>query len=607
MSKAIDKSFKSRIKRHVATRRVASQGWDRLARLYSSKVISEEGDAMAYSELGDECATVEGIDGTTAEFNLLYTALDTSMSSILPPRPSCSFKARNSEERKSRKLLSYVVTEMMHEARLGAKLRKSYLHASLFRTGILKVTWDTEDNERPLLKAVNPRCMFWDTYADCMEDIRYIIEAIPTTKEEFRQQVGRDGPYKLKGIKFDEVDFGEYPHEFKGVDISNDFENEAKNTESDEWVTVYQVYDLVHKKLRVYYDGQDEPLYLGNLPFQYMKHPFVLFQTNDDPNTLAGLSDGELAYSSLQRGNELEEIRMTTVKIAAAAPLTANTAVMNDPDEFLEEFNNASVTPGVSVVPVELTQGHTIGDALSYAPIRQVTSSLTATLNDSHNKTNMVLASPAFGRGQAGSSDVATEISAQGEGVKTRNAARQEIVYNAIEEVALKIVALMAEYLPLDYVDLVEINGKDELVSPESLRLGGVDPNVEGAKAQYTPPGFRMSKLRVSASPYNQENQNAITRLRALNTLAPLLLQNPMIDQQKLLVAMTEDLGYSDMVLDQPPAPQAPPGLPPQGGGLPPNNAGALPPEPGPMQGGAVESAAAPVVDPGAEGMGVNF
>ena len=102
------------------------------------------------------------------------------------------------------------------------------------------------------------------------------------------------------------------------------------------------------------------------------------------------------------------------------------------------------------------------------------------------------------------------------------------------------------------------------------------------------------------AVPFSAPEANRVVLLKQLERFAPVLLNNPLVDQNKLMQQLLDLLLMPNVKADQPPPQMAPEGLPPEGAppgmnaggatGLDPNTLlqmmGGGPPQDTPMNGG---------------------
>ena len=139
-----------------------------------------------------------------------------------------------------------------------------------------------------------------------------MIEITVLTQAEFNARTKRKGK---KGATYnakvaEKAIFGGFPTWLKDKASDESMLNEASR-DVYKWVTVYEVYDFEGEG-RYYHvlDNVEEPLFEGDLPYRFVRNPFMLLTFNENMKDLGGLSDIKLIQSLQERLNEIDTLEL---------------------------------------------------------------------------------------------------------------------------------------------------------------------------------------------------------------------------------------------------------------------------------------------------------
>jgi len=590
-----ERFWNATIRSHRDNQRDERAGWDVLGRTYRGAYWHEDRAKMEArpEDMMDE-------HGIEHEVNYLFGFTDTLVANICPPKPQTTLRPNVTRDAEMVAHREKLANDYMTRAKVGKQLRRCVAMACVYPRSFLKVHWDSK-KRRPVLRALKPHSIFYDTTADDWEDIRYLIEAKPITRQVFESRLRRKGAKGgvYRASASEDVKYGQYPQWLVPQD-QTDKSNETQVVRNNyQWTTVYEVYDFVTRKYLHFLDGETQVLYEGPLPWSNLDNPYMMLSFHDNLDDLGGMSDGQLAFPGIQRINELSSLRLHHAKVSIPTGML-NAQLLDDPEAFQTSLDRAT-SPGQYAV-YESKQNAQPQHIFSHTPVPSLNVDFDKILGQLVGDTEWVLAMPSNQRGQASATDVATDIAAIDGANKTRNGDRQEQVYDLVVWTTLSFLALFAEKLDKDFSWDVHLGERDVEVTP--LTLGFLD--VDGNRIEFDP-----EEMESKSHAFNAEALNSIAQYRKLQVVLPNLIGNPDVDQRKLTAFILRLSHMSELLAPEEKAQaqmQAQAG-PPQGPGAPspdlqvPLSDAAV----GPMEGGQVETGTGPAGPAGAAGMGLNI
>jgi hypothetical protein len=426
----------------------------------------------------------------------------------------------------------------------------------------MKTVWNPR-RKTPIFRVIDPKNVFFDTTVEEYEDIRYIIEVTVLTRGEFQKRVKGSG--RKKGIYDEEVakkaDFGAFPEWL---------EDPTREVKADlyaardvyQWITIYEVYDFVSDKFFHFMDNVSEPLLEDGLPYTNLRNPYQILTFNDNLKDIGGMSDVQLIQTAQERLNEIDTLEMWHSKTSIPVMLI-NGGLVDDPAVLMDLLEDIGGPGEIGVIDTKARVG--IGDVIGSTPIPQFSPNFAQMRARCIETIEFVLGIPAYSRGMVGQSDVATELALADTATRTRNARRQKAIYDLIAWMGEAIIALYKEFLSPD--DVVPARLLDS-------------PNVEQLTRELLEMNENEGALDYDyeAVPFSAPEANRVVLLKQLERFAPVLLNNPLVDQNKLMQQLLDLLLMPNVKADQQPAP---PGMPPGAPG------GAPPMPPGVNAGGA--------------------
>lgn len=552
--------------------------------MYRTRYYAREGGGSTATE-----------DETSTETNYLFAFADTLVANVVPPNPKVTIKANRQVLEDSAKFRSALVNRIFDRERLSSKLWKAATRASVWPRAFIKTVW-SETHKRPIFRVISPQYVLLDLQAEDWEDVRYIGEISVLTKSEFKRRLKKkgkaEGHYRADAEK--EVVFGEYPKWLEPDDDAGDAQEDVDIVRGNyQWTVVYEIYDLVAQKFYHFADGVDRPLMVSALPYKFLPNPFTMLVFNDNLRDIGGMSDAELVYPTIERINEMKALEMWHCK--TAIPITTVHGALVDAPDQLQESLEAVDGPGQSII-IDAKQNVGINEVVGQTPVPSLPVEWQRIQQGLAGDVEFVLGMPAYQRGQVGQSDVATELALTDTATRTRNARRQQVIYNAISWCARAVIALYQENMnPDESIPVRLVDGADETELTRELMAFGHEDSEDGQTL--TPLSDDPWAYDYSANAYNASAENDVTRLKQLEIFLPVLqngVQMGLVDGRELMKQLTELLRMPELLAEpaeeqqpqmMPPGAMPQPGAPKAAEVLP----GNMPPEAAAFMGGGNE------------------
>lgn len=531
-----DKFRTAVIEAHKAKTNAQRAVWDKAVRSYRSQFHEGGTDSKLPETVRDDVMVVEN--------NWLFGFTETLVANICPTNPQVTITHRRPELEDAAKFREALINDYFYRDKLYRKLWKAAGRAVIYPRVFLKVVW-SKVRERPSLRVLTPEYVFFDDTAEEWEDIRYLGEVVPMPKAEFIAKVGKKGKkgtnYRAN-IDVDQIKGGPYPGWLKTHEGGkSEHESAAENFE---WVVVYEFYDFIENKLLHYLEGDPVPLYEGDLPYWYLENNFHMLTYNDNLQDIGGLSDAQIVMPTIEALNEMTTLQLWHV-LSTIPVMVINESLVDDPDAFWRALQDAD-GPGKGI-GLKAKNNATVGQILGSTPTPSLPVNWESMKADLQGLIEFLLAIASYQRGGLGQSDVATELALSDTALKTRNARRQKEIYCALEWLAESVIGLYTQYMPED-ANLplrLGIEGDVSLVGRGEMAMGS--RLKEGEDAQKPDPFSYDYKAR----PFNAQEQNSIAQLKMLTDFIQLLIQNPHVDQRRMVKWLLELIHGEHILADE--------------------------------------------------------
>tara|TARA_Y100001938_G_scaffold149931_1_gene238759 strand:+ start:3453 stop:5279 length:1827 start_codon:yes stop_codon:yes gene_type:complete len=484
-------------------------------------------------------------DEITMEQNFVYSYCDTMVANIVPPNPQVTVQPRKEDLREAAKLREMLINDCLRRNKVHEKLWKLTTRASVWPRAFMKTVWNPK-RRTPIFRVIDPKNIFFDNSVEEYEDIRYIIEVTVLTRGEFEKRANGKG--RKKGIYNKEVadraTFGAFPQWLK--DPLKDSPSDMYASQNVyQWITIYEVYDFVSDKFFHFMDDVDEPLLEDNLPYTNLRNPYQILTFNDNLKDIGGMSDVQLIQTAQERLNEIDTLEMWHSKTSIPVMLI-NGGLVDDPAVLMDLLEDIGGPGEIGVIDTKARVG--IGDVIGSTPIPQFSPNFSQMRARCIETIEFVLGIPAYSRGMVGQSDVATELALADTATRTRNARRQKAVYDVIAWMGEAVIALYKEFMR-----------PDEVIPARLLD----SPNVEQLTKELLVmnENERALDYDYEAVPFSAPEANRVVLLKQLERFAPVLLNNPMVNQDKLIQQLLDLLLMPNVKAEQPPPQPGMPGM----------------------------------------------
>lgn len=548
------------------------------ARLIACSLDARKNLTMDMAQLGDLYRCVvkyqsptsvdDGDDGgypiqASTESGILFSFVDNMAASICPLDPKIKMSARKKSLMATAKARELMINAEFERIKLARYVRQSAIRAAVFPRQITRAVWDTK-RQRLVLRNVSPNRFVFDLDAEQWEDLKWVAEARILSQSEFQEKVSRKTKRTpLYGKDLMEVRGSVYP------DWARDPADTEKNAQRDQqsWVVVWQFYDFTGDgRFMEFLEDRQTPILVESLPYKHVRNPFFLLSFNSDLNSLRGFSDAMVVQEPMHRMGELGTLNNEFVRATIPHPILDESSV-DDVEQTVEAFRN--VNGPRSVVRVKVANGKSIQDVLSWRQAPGVNPAFMAAMESNKQDIMFRLGMPEYSRGATGTGQVATEFALAQAADQTRRGYKMSILNELIQWIGACVIGFYKEFMGAE----------------QAYPVGGVSEDQEWEDLNRSLLGFDGSPrdedmLTYDVSSYSGLDGNPALILQKLMTVMQYLLQNPNVDQSKLIAWIIELMEAPPALLQkQQPMPPGAPGAP----GAPPS--GELPPDAAAMPG----------------------
>jgi len=460
--------------------------WDQLLRYYQGKFYTEETGASESEML-------------TTSVNLTFAITETALSTLIPANPAVTALARSSVDEDRIRAAEAFVNLALDNSGYRDEMELFVQDAVIYGRGITKTSWSVRD-DLPVVRACDPRSVWFDLTTRRTGDIRYWIEATVLGEDEFKQRCAN-------------MDYASWANEAEAdtypkwmIADTGDVYNRDELRNYQQWVTVYEVYDLEANRVVHMLAGQKEPVMEDKLVYC----PYDLLTLNRNGKDCRGLSEIALISPNQEEVNNLLTYWLNIVRSCVPKG-------MFDPASVDSNQLSEAVQAGLGTwSPVGTKGTKTLAESIGTFPMPQVPPEALALLEKVWNNITIVSALAEAQRGQVTGARTATELALIEGQLRNRLKSRQTKIDRVTASVAEKMLLLMQKYKTTD----------------EVLRLTGRDG--------WTPvrPGtLRGIRAAFDVVPYSPMESNRAVVQEQFKELLQFLGSNPNVDQKQLLRA----------------------------------------------------------------------
>lgn len=566
----------------LAARAQQNQVWDKWLAWYL-------GDDPIGTNAGGQDPSRADMGGVGEDYridtNFPFAFIDTMVANICPANPQVTLRAMNSKDEEPARAREALVNSSLRRDKFAKTLRKLVAFTSLFGVGFLKTTWNIP-RRRPVTRALNPRVVFWDPTVP-FEDTRYVIEAVPLTREEFEQRVTQKKWRKANPT------FNQIPSWL--VDPYS--QNTAYTMQSlniFEWVVVYEYHDFVEGTVSWYLDDSPEPLYSEKAPYTFVRNPYTKLTFNENLYNEEGVSDIKLIEKLQERLNEVDALELWHAFASIPFMIINENAV---DDITMAKRALANIDGPGSLVGLKVNGALPLQGAVTFSVPPQNIPAFKEMRSRILDGIRFVLAITDYQRGKMGDADLATEIAAADNAIRTRNGTRIELVEDVVVEVTGKTLGLWRQFFP--EAGSLSVAGRDEFtietVDRLTLAFDGSPDSELGFGDEWA--------YEYEVAPFSPSENTKLIQLRNIAQFLEALMSAPNLDKDAIFSELARLLNLDKAI--RPPG-STPPGPPVAGQpgvegmpGMPGGNGGNLPPGMEEMhQAGMLQAQPAPLTSP---------
>lgn len=530
------KTLKSIIGAHITRAQTEHPIWDKWRAWYRSEFWGDQSNSD---------------DPLLIENNYLYAFCDTMVASVCPPNPrvTCISRRSDDESKQAAKYREALINDILYRTEAHKILWKMSTMASVYPRSILKTVYNFK-RKRPDFVVLDPRYFFFDMSVSRWEDIRYAVEVTTLTKSEFFGRTSTRLKKHSRSMQYDpgiakRAQFGSFPKWLKDSENTS-AEISAKVKEVFEWVTVYEVYDFTNDRYYHMLEDQEEPLFTGDLPYVFVRNPFMLLAFNENLADIGGLADSQLVERQQRRLNELDTLELRHAQ--SSIPVTViNEALCDNPEDFTDQVASAT-SPG-DVVRLQGKNAAPLADIIGNTPTSSLTPEFMEIRDRIEASIQFVLGIPEYARGVAGTSEVATELALVDAAMRTRLGRRTKLLNSVIRHMAETVIGLYEEFLDSAEEIPVRTSGDASAVNVARKHLIARDPQLAEEIRSAGQEPEKPLEIDYEVVPYSPTENSKTAQLRKLQNFMELLIQNENIDQRKLISHLLDVLDISSDVL----------------------------------------------------------
>lgn len=508
--------YRPTIDRHVQSFKSTEKlAFDRLLRFYQGKFYSDrESAGPTESEL------------LVTSINLTFAITETALSTLVPRNPQVTALSRGPAPGESLKGMEGVVNLALDHSDYYSELVLAVQDAVLYGRGILKTVWD-EKNDLPLVRACDMRAVFFDLTARRPSDIRYWVEATVISEDEFKSRI-KNGLYKPWA---NSIHGDTYP-KWLGYDLGTAVSRQQLK-DWQNWITVYEVYDIESNRVVHMHLDHDEPL----LEDALLYCPYSVLTLNNNGEDCRGLSDIALISDNQEELNHIRTYLLNIARLSIPKTGYDSTALQSDDVAVAQE------APVGSMVGIRTTGGKGIAESFYAWPMPQPPGALFEMATSLEKSIATVSALADAQRGQVTGARTATELALVEGQLRNRLSARQRKIDTVTIQVAEKMAFLAMKFMQEEKV--VEFTGYSdaEPIHPSSL---------ENVRAKF------------KVVPYSPMESNRAVLQEQFKAAMQFLLNNPYVDALEVTKQFLEVFQLSPRLLKPEQTPQGAPGMPVQ-------------------------------------------
>ncbi len=446
--------------------------------------------------------------------NLIYAIADTAVSSLLGPNPQVACVPRNPDSEEAMSAVNGLMGFVFDENRMRRRSATALIDAVLCKRGIFKTGWSVEE-DRPVIKSVDPSRLYFDMTVRDVDDISYWIETTVISYDQFKERVA-NGVYTIPPNA--DIRPDRYPTWLVGDDQRG---NVDAVRDAFQWVTVYEYYNVDKGVVQHYVKQANAVVFEDKIDYI----PYSMFSLNQSGIDCTGLSEVQLVLNQQETVNDL----LTHLKEIAYLQIPR---ILYDAGRITEEDLNKAVaaTTGsfVGIRPENSEALRTLNTLFYPMPTPDTPAGVVSFVDRQENDAAFISALAEAARGQVAGARTATEMAIIDAQMRTRLATREGHLNDAIEDVGRKAFYLTRKYMKQE--KMIRVAGSARWAAVNFKTLQGVEMD------------FKM----VS---YNPVRKNPAVMVEAIIQMLPFLADNPNVDFRGLTEQIVSGLGFPSQIV----------------------------------------------------------
>lgn len=473
---------------------------------------------------GDWSVLGEDFDGDVGMGpNWIYPVTENAVTALTAGNPLIGVVPDAPGEADLQLVMTSFMTKICRTVEFAEKSNLSLCDAMLKKRSIFKRGWDFQKPMRrggapgrPTLAVIRPELLFFNLDVRMRDDIRYWLECVPVPKDVFARMV-KTGQYNPKFA----------PHGASAYPSWIPTGEKDGPLNGDEYVQVWEYYDLVNAKVYHWADGmvigQDGQSEGWLCEFDMEYDPYEMYSLNHNGVDCRGLSEVKLILRQQVNLNTVHNV-ITNIIMRMIPGIVWDAGAVDETD--IENLNAAD-TPSHTLVKMK-DDTKRFQEAYVQKPMPTLPGDIPGLTAMIEKDISNVTAFAEIQRGRSGGFRSATEAAIADANIRSRIAAKESRFSRAVGRVGDGLLELCARFMP--EAQMVKMGTTEDWKR--------VDLDMLRNSSYYCEMGL-ISPARRNPAMF------AETLLQNLQVLAT----HPNVNQEKLIQLITEAIGAGTNIL----------------------------------------------------------
>ena len=445
--------------------------------------------------------------------HLIFALIDNAVNTLVGGNPTASAMGLNPDSVMLAPLASGRLDAVLSANRIRRQLALSLVDAGTTGYGVFKTLW-SPDARMSATRAVDPVGVYFDLHdARLPEDIGYWIHTVPIPFKRFGAKARQH--YK-RAARLNEINASMFPERLDQSRLG------ASSKSPLGWVIVYEIYDEYEH--RVYHYHAETNQFLMQAGYDH-PCPFDLYNLNLSGRDCRGISEATLVANAQQSLTDL----LTLVKAIAYGQLEKTIFDLGlISKESVKEAEAAPLGAKVGVNMTKTTPDQKIADAFTKWPSAESPEPVLQFISLIEEAAAFASALAAAQRGAAANVRTATEAANIAAQSADRLSNRRSLLYECLESVCYKILAMDRRYLRTE----------------EWVLTGGTS-----GFSRYDIKQMRDPQIRFRITAHSPVRQTPAVANETTAQLLPYLQTQRAIDQDELAKSVARNAGINEKAI----------------------------------------------------------